>query len=110
MTPRPRSDANNLEATSPPSLPLSVRPSTSGCPLQHRQWLYGRVYLHRTSMHENRRISLRENTKRSEDMARRFLWGRKAEIRSFWGRAIQERLGRCAERGSAIQAWCNKRV
>ncbi len=34
-------------------------------------------------MHENHRISLRENTKRIEDAIRRFLGGRAGEIRSF---------------------------
>jgi len=34
-------------------------------------------------MHEIRRFSLRENTKIIQDIARRFLWGREAEVRSF---------------------------
>src|SRR5690242_7703410 len=42
---------------------------------RHQEWWY-HYYLHRKSMHENHRISLRETTKRIEDAIRRFLSGR----------------------------------
>src|SRR5439155_24690577 len=55
------------------------------------------VCLHRTSMHENHRISLRENTKRIEDTIRRCLGGRAGEIRSGSRKSETEASGRCAE-------------